>query len=1062
MIEIIWLSLTSVTLLTIFLFGLDDLFIDIVAFVCRLGPHELKPRDLAALHQRAQGRIAIMIANWHEDEIIERMINGNIGRIDYQNYDFFLGVYPNDKKTILAVERLKKSHHNVHMVVNSKDGPTSKGQMLNEIVNYVRATEIRHGVFFDVLLLHDSEDIIHPLSLKLINLKMEKKDFLQTPVFSLPTAWSEFTRGTYIDEFAESHTRDMLVRSYLKAGVPSAGVGTAMSRLFVSDLLQIQDNLLMKEDTLTEDYHLGLMAHRLGYESEFICCYKKTGRGREFIATREYFPASVQTSIRQKTRWTLGICIQGANNLKWSQGWLENYFLWRDRRGLINAPILVSSYLLTLSFAIYYLFQNKWPGFIENNQIIATLFVLSFAFMFNRLFQRVRIVRALYGAELALLAPVRWVLANIINTMAAFRAINQQIVSLKTGEKPKWVKTTHELPKMFGQESTVNENSILERPREIANGLFVLAVTVLMSSLFVPKMVFAAENCVHIYYDRGPEGYWIGRTYALFAQNLLGHFPELQQIISPIEFYKKGDLERCRASIYIGSHYESQIPEDFYDDYVQTKKNVAWLGYNIWRKPELTAMFGYKYSSLTKLNSERLDFLGRPTYFKWIDYKGERFIKYGDWSKTVPATFLAPFEMIELVPESLLLAETQILATAVHNGTNDVRPYILRNKNHFYIADVAFSFMHEADRYMIFADLLFDILDLPPRHKKKMAVMRMEDVHALMPLEYLYLFSRTLQSVNVPLNVSIIPFFFDPLNVAVRGPNEEFVAASQKIAFVEWVKEVQQQKASFIWHGVTHQYGRAKNPHSATTGGDFEFWDAIGNKPVEKDDVKWVLNRLFDGYYELNKIGVQPSIWLTPHYQASTLDNILFGRVMPWNMGRIIYFNYELLSPQLPRREAHWFTNTSQKAQDDRIQELSDIRVRITSPWWNGQIFPYEIYGDIHGQRILPENLGNSQPFENAHVMRPRTVREIVADAKRNLVLRDVWASYFYHPFLFDPYNDGGRGQFRGDPSELVYLISEIKKLGYEFIDLDSFAKQNLKTLRPEPIYITEKKDVNP
>ncbi|MBK7960320.1 MAG: phage adsorption protein NrfB [Bdellovibrionales bacterium] len=1062
--EKIWFGFTVFTVLSIFLLSLDDLFVDVVAFVCRLGPHELMLRDLAALHLASQKRIAIMIANWHEDEIIERMIRGNIGRIDYVNYDFFLGVYPNDRKTMSAVKRLQSFHHNVYMVVNAKEGPTSKGQMLNEIVTSIQATEIKHGVFYDILMLHDSEDIIHPLSLKLVNSKMEESDFLQTPVFSLPTSWSELTRGTYIDEFAESHSRDMLVRSYLKAGVPSAGVGTAMSRLFVSELLQYQDNRLLNEETLTEDYHLGLMAHRLGYKNEFVCCFKKSNGIREYLATREYFPASVQTSIRQKTRWTLGISIQGMQNLKWSEvgSWCENYFLWRDRRGLINAPILLCSYLLTLSFIGYYSLYQKLPPFFEQNQLLITLFGFSFVFMLNRLFQRMKIVNRVYGIRVALMAPIRWILANYINSIASLKAVRQQIATLRTGERPQWVKTTHELPEMFGQEVSVNSKLDLKPQHNLANGLFVLFFAVVLPGLsLLPSKGLAVGNCVQIYYDKGPEGYWIGRTYAIFTQNLLGHFPELQQIISPVEYYKKGDLERCRASIYIGSHYESQIPEVFISDYVTTKRNVAWLGYNIWRKTELAALFGYKYSSLTKLNSEKLDYLGNPTYFKWIDYKGERFSKFGEWSRTPPKAYLAPFEMIELIPEPLVFNETQILATAVHNGTGEVRPYILQKQNHFYVADVPFSFMHEADRYLVFADLLFDILDLPPRHPKKMAVMRMEDVDPLIPLEYLYLFSRTLQALDVPVNVSIIPFFFDPLNVAARAFNEEFVAASQKIEFVEWVKGVQQKGATFIWHGVTHQYGRSKNPHSGTTGSDFEFWDAVQNRPVEKDGVKWVLNRLYDGYYELNKIGVHPSIWLTPHYQASTLDNILFGRVMPWNMGRVIYFNYELLSPELPRHEALWYSNTSQKIQDDRVRELSDIRYKITSPWWNGQIFPYEIYGDIHGQRILPENLGNSQPVENAHVIRPRAVQEIVRDAKRNLVLRDVWASYFYHPSLFDPYDEGGRGQFRGDPSELVYLITEIKKLGYEFIDLESFAKQNVKYLRPDPIYV-EKKNVNP
>lgn len=470
-------AFTILVLVGILVFGLDDLFIDLVALVCQLKPRKLTPKNLAALHLTPQKRLAIMIANWHEDQILERMIHGNLGRIDYQNYEIFLGVYPNDPKTLLAAKKLSHSYMNVHVVINSQSGPSSKGQMLNQIVSHILAFELKHRVLFDILLLQDSEDIIHPLALKLINFKMETNDFVQTPVFCLPTSWKDLTRGTYIDEFAESHTRDLLVRNFLGGGVPSAGVGTAMSRLFVAEVLKIQNNLLLKEDTLTEDYHLGLLAHRLGYESEFVCCYRQKNGYRDFIATREYFPSSVGASVRQRTRWTLGIAIQGYLNLKWSslsqvRGRLfENYFLWRDRRGLLNAPLLICSYILSLGYSAYYLLHGHWPSFIKNNQGLAILFGLSLFFMLNRLLQRVRIVYSVYGIEAVSMVLLRWVLANFINTWASFKALRQHLSSLRTGESPKWIKTEHELPEMFGVEAMNKEMEMevdmIERRAEV-------------------------------------------------------------------------------------------------------------------------------------------------------------------------------------------------------------------------------------------------------------------------------------------------------------------------------------------------------------------------------------------------------------------------------------------------------------------------------------------------------------------------------------------------------------------------------------------------------------------
>ncbi len=569
------------------------------------------------------------------------------------------------------------------------------------------------------------------------------------------------------------------------------------------------------------------------------------------------------------------------------------------------------------------------------------------------------------------------------------------------------------------------------------------------------SLTVASQGCVHVYYDQGPSDYWIGRTYAVFMQNLLGHFPEVQQIISPIEAYKKGDIEQCRATIYISSFFDSKIPADFYTDYATTTKNVAWLGYNIWKLEQFSEIFGFNYQSLTKLNTENLDFELKPTFFKWIDYKGERFFKYGDWSKLEPTKFLCPFEMTFLIPkDSVSMPRATVLATATHNFSNETLPYILRNKNHFYVADVPFSYMHEADRYLVFSDLLFDILNLPPRNSKRMALIRIEDVHPLVPVDLLYLFTKTLTEEHVPINVSIIPFFFDPLHLYDRKSNQEFVTASQVPQFMQWINDVKKLNARFIWHGVTHQYGRQRNPHDGTSGSDFEFWDANANTPVPKDGVPWALNRLYDGFYELDKIGIHPKIWLTPHYQASTLDNYIFSRVFPWNIGRVIYFNFEFLKSPVPHDEKYWLTDTNIDKQKKRIADLSQVEIQLTAAKWNGQIFPYEIYGDIHGQRILPENLGNSQPFENSHVIKTRSVEDIVRDAKRNLVIRDAWASFFYHPFLFGNYNSGGRGAFIGDPSELVFVLKELKKMGYEFIDVEDFATKNQNLMRPEPIYV--------
>ena len=433
------------------LFGLDDLWIDIYAFAMRLGPRELKDSDLTRMASLPQKSIGIIIANWQEDEVLEPMVAGNVGQLKYERYTFFLGVYPNDLKTKEAAQRLERLYPQVKCIVNSKEGPTTKGQMLNEIARGILRHERESGIKQDLFLMQDSEDVLHPLSLQLINEAAEKADFVQIPVFSFDVSLGKLVAATYIDEFSEIHTKDLLVREKMGAAIPSAGVGTALSRRLVLANMGEQGGNLLREDTLTEDYDLGLNAKLRGMKSRFVCAFTRRYDGTpDFIATREYFPDRLRTAIRQKTRWTLGIAFQGTRNLGWRGEWVDRYFMFRDRRGPINAVLLVFGFITLIGFLISTLIANDVPDFMESD-LFAIPAALNLISMVVRLGQRVRAVLKVNAQEHAWFVPVRWPVSNLVNTCAAFQAARSQTKSLITGVAPKWDKTKHVIPKGFGQ-----------------------------------------------------------------------------------------------------------------------------------------------------------------------------------------------------------------------------------------------------------------------------------------------------------------------------------------------------------------------------------------------------------------------------------------------------------------------------------------------------------------------------------------------------------------------------------------------------------------------------------
>lgn len=449
------LFLALFTVVFSFLFTLDDLFIDAVAFFKSLKPLDIDTDELAAFKQKPQKRVAILIANWKEHQVLAAMIRGNLRGIDYQNYTFFLGVYPNDPLTWQAARDLEELFpHKVTVVVNPLPGPTSKGQMLNEIARHIVESEIASGQLYDLFLMQDSEDVLHPHSLSVLNAFSDQADFIQIPVFSFDRPLRSLVGGIYIDEFSEAHTKDLLVREHLGAAIPSAGVGTVISRSLMKSLLSESGHFL-KEDTLTEDYHLGLSTKPLGFVSRFLCVRLKKENGqKEFIATREYFPDRFMASIRQKTRWTLGIAYQGLANLQWQGSLVDRYFMMRDRRSPLNSVLIVLSTLLFMFLLNYRIFADHLPAFLQSLwfQVLVAMNMLN---MFLRIVQRMKAVSLTTSWRQASLVPVRWLVANAINVAASYRAYRQFRLSQRTGEKPAWSKTDHQLPAAFGQESHV-------------------------------------------------------------------------------------------------------------------------------------------------------------------------------------------------------------------------------------------------------------------------------------------------------------------------------------------------------------------------------------------------------------------------------------------------------------------------------------------------------------------------------------------------------------------------------------------------------------------------------
>jgi len=555
-----------------------------------------------------------------------------------------------------------------------------------------------------------------------------------------------------------------------------------------------------------------------------------------------------------------------------------------------------------------------------------------------------------------------------------------------------------------------------------------------------------ATKCVQIFYDRGPaDGSFVwGRANVTMLQNMLGHFPHVQQIVVPVERYEPGMLGRCEAAIYLGAYYDNAIPADFLKDASTMSTRTAWLGYNVWRmSASEQAAFGIGYRKIAAPDTLK-DEHGIPGFFRFHDYKGQVFTKFAE--KGTDGSLAAAYDIVVVDAE----ATAEVVAWARHSTRPWRVPYSVRNGNRFFLADLPFSYMSEADRYFIFADLLFDILNEPERHPgPRPALVRFEDVHPEIPAWQLRSLLDAAEQARIPFAISVIPTFRDPYLHSTPSGGDTDVPMTEDGEFTDFLSEAQGKGASLLIHGVTHQSDERKNP-TGVSGLDWEFWDSVTGKPLPYDGAGYVVNRIEQGVTLMEKAGLKPVAWLTPHYQASLLDNVILGQLFLWNVGRVQYAPFVARQTR-PLPSLLSFDLSSSQQNGQRLPYFRDLRVHpIGDVQPSGQILPYEIFGDVYGQRLVPETVGYLIP-RSPGATTSVTVDDMLGRLRRNRVLRDVWGSLFVHPFVVGT-KPWGIGETPGDNRELVRLFREATAMGYRFVDLKSWIRTQGAPLRPTPI----------
>jgi adsorption protein B len=467
-------SIGVVVAVLIMISSFDDLFIDgwywtreIIRKFRFRNNDSYRPLTPEQIKEREEQHLAIMVPAWLEYDVIAQMIESMVATLDYRNYTVFVGTYVNDQRTIEEVERMRRRYKQLRRVEVPHDGPTCKADCLNWVIQAIFLHEQQAGIEFAGVILHDSEDVLHPLELKFFNYLLPRKDMIQLPVASLEREWYELVAGVYMDEFAEWHAKDLVVRESVTGTVPSAGVGTCFSRRALLALAAITDNQPFNTESLTEDYDVGNRLAAMGMKAIFaVFPVDFVTRGRRWfglgpdkeriirmpLCVREFFPDTFRTSYRQKARWVLGISMQNWEQMGWRGSFAHKYLLFRDRKGIVTSIVSVVAYVLFFQFILFYLahlagiWTLEFPSiFVEGSwlQWVAQFILFALAL---RVIQRFYFVARLYGWEHGLMSIPRMVVGNVINFMAVCRAWKLFSGHMLMGKKMVWDKTMHDFP----------------------------------------------------------------------------------------------------------------------------------------------------------------------------------------------------------------------------------------------------------------------------------------------------------------------------------------------------------------------------------------------------------------------------------------------------------------------------------------------------------------------------------------------------------------------------------------------------------------------------------------
>jgi len=464
--------LSVITLIILSVSAIDEIFIDITYWVYwvyrKYKMRKYQSLTYSKLCSKSEEPIAIMIPCFNDAKIIESMLSHNYIDIDYENYKIFVGVYENDIDTFNTVKSFSELNDRVILCTHKAEEEFNKAQNLNKIYKNILHYEEVHNIKFSAFVFHDAVDLIHPVSLKMYNYLVERKDIVQLPVFPMKVQDTCFTHWIFNDEMAEINTKNLVVREVLGGFIPSIGSSISFARRVIEILVNENNGAPFSTEKENGLYSTCIMVKLKNLSQIFVTkhIYQNQWRRRAtsgkyylkrlevYISTSSLYPLKYRDAVKEKTKIILSTAFQRVKKIEGKNCCVNRYELIHDRKILITYFLNLLAIILLIFWFVYSYFNIQNPKFSslkalinENNIIYGFLIFFSIAIL-QRLLQRMIAVYRVYSDLISVLLSIpRAVYENVINAHALLRAY-MIFLFAKKSKRQSWNKVNYDAPNL--------------------------------------------------------------------------------------------------------------------------------------------------------------------------------------------------------------------------------------------------------------------------------------------------------------------------------------------------------------------------------------------------------------------------------------------------------------------------------------------------------------------------------------------------------------------------------------------------------------------------------------